>query len=273
MPSESAAKRKRGRPRTARPTSESTPVRALDRGLVLLQALSREGRAKLSDLAEATALPVSTAHRLLTTLQQHGFAEFSEAAQEWSVGIGAYRTGVAYLMGTNLVDGSRRILRQLMEDTGETANLATLEDGRIVFVSQVETRNPVRAFFRAGSRSPMHASGIGKAILAALPEREIAAILQMHGLDAFTPCTLTTPETLMADLAQVRARGWALDDEEQHVGMRCVAAVIRNGFGEAIAGVSVSGPAARFDPDAVSRYAAAVTRAAGEISEVIGGTR
>ncbi len=271
MSSETMLKRKRGRPRTARPDSGIMPVRALDRGLMLLQALSGEGRARLSDLADIVGLPVSTAHRLLATLQQHGFAEFDETAQEWSVGIGAYRTGTAYLMGTNLVDGSRRIMHRLMEDTGETANLAILEDGWIVFVSQVETRNPVRAFFRPGSRSPMHASGIGKAILAALPEREIAAILRARGLDAFTPRTLITPETLMADLARIRARGWALDDEEHHAGMRCVAAVIRNGFGEAVAGVSVSGPAGRFDDDSIVRYATAVVCAAGEISEVIGG--
>lgn len=264
-------RRKRGRPRAMRPAGSGQPVQALDRGLQVLEALAREGSATLSDLALRVGMPPSTAHRLLMTLQGHGFVAFDEALQEWSVGIGAFRVGSTYLLRTNLVDGSRRSLRALMEETGETANLAIIEGEQLVYVSQVETQNPIRAFFRPGTRSQMHVSGIGKAVLAHMSRRDVERILRKTGLPGFTPRSLTSPEALFADLALTAARGWALDNEEHHAGMRCVAAPVFNAFGEPFAGLSVSGPAVRFSDAAIQRAAAAVKRAAESVTALIGG--
>ncbi len=264
-------KRSRGRPRTASADAPAAAAQALDRGLQLLRLLARERRSTLTEIGLSAGMPPSTAHRLLTTMQRHGVTEFDETTQEWLVGIEAFRIGSSFLHRTNLVDAGRDVMRRLTEDTGETTNLAIADDGEVVFVSQVETHNPIRAFFRSGTRSFMHASGIGKALLAEMPRDEIEHLLQRKGLPEFTSKTRTTAAALFADLDAIRTRGWALDDEERYVGMRCVAAPIFNSFGEAAAGVSVSGPTVRFPDRIIAELGAKVRRAAAEVTEKIGG--
>ncbi len=106
-------------------------------------------------------------------------------------------------------------MRELMAETGETANLAIADGAEVVFLSQVETHEPIRAFFRLGARGPIHASGIGKALLAYAPPERIERLLRAAPLQAFTPRTLTDPAALRDELAAIRAQGWAIDDEER----------------------------------------------------------
>jgi len=266
-----AAKRSRGRPRSLPSDSGGNTVQALDRGLILLRDLAKQGRVTLTDIALRVGMPPSTAHRILATLQKHGFVDFDQANQEWSVGIEAFRVGSSYLARTNLVEAAQKVMRPLMEETGETANLAIPDGGDVVFISQVETHNPIRAFFRPGTRSYMHASGTGKALLADLSARDLEEILQSKGLPEFTDKTLTSPAALYADLEEIRKRGWSFDDEERYSGMRCVAAAIYNSLGKAIAGVSVSGPTDRFGDNTVSELGPKVRRAAAEVTMMIGG--
>jgi IclR family acetate operon transcriptional repressor len=246
-------------------------VQALDRGLTLLRELANVRNITLSDLAVRTEMPVSSTHRILSTLQKHGFVEFDESTQEWMIGIEAFRIGNTYLMRTSLVEAARKTLRRLMEETGETANLGIADSGDVVFVDQVETQNPIRAFFSPGTRGYMHSSGIGKSLLADLPLREVEKIIKLKGQPEFTPKTLTSSEDLHNDLDQTRKRGWSIDDEERYSGMRCVASSIYNTFGEAIAGISISGPTVRFPNDVISELGPMVKRAADEVTSAIGG--
>ena len=265
-------KRSRGRPRKPMSEAETGTVRALDRGLQLLRLLAREHRITLSSLAMQVGMPPSTAHRLLTTLQSHRFAEFDEDTQEWMIGVEAFRAGSGFLKRIDLVEASRDIMHRLMSETGETANLAIADDGDVVFVGQVETHNPIRALFHPGTRSPMHACGAGKALLAQLAHKDIERLLQRKGLPEFTGKTLTRPHLLFAELEAIRTRGWAFDDEERYAGMCCIAAPVFNAYGDAVAGMSVSGPTARFTEREVSRFSNAVRRAAADLTERIGGS-
>jgi len=246
-------------------------VQALDRGMALLRSLARDGNATLSELCARAGVPASSAHRLLMTLQSHGMVDFSDATQEWSVGVESFRIGSAFTQRTNIVDLAREPMRGLVEDTGETANLAIEDDGEVVFLAQVDTANPIRAFFRAGTRVPMHSSGIGKALLASFDRAKVDRILRQRGLPEFTAKTHAEPEALHQDLARTRTRGWSFDDEERYAGMRCIAAPIWNVHGEAVAGVSISGPAVRFGRDAIDGLGARVRRAAAEITDAMGG--
>lgn len=264
-------RRARGRPRTVEPEAQGATVQALDRAVVLLRALAREGKATLSDLAAQTEMPPSSAHRLLATLAAHGLVEFADATQEWMIGVEAFRIGSAFVQRSNLVDVSREVMRRLVDETGETANLAIADDGEVVFLSQVDTQNPIRAFFRAGTRVHMHSSGIGKALLAEFAPRRVEQIVALRGLPAFTAKTLSTPDALRADLEETRRRGWSLDDEERFDGMRCIAAPIFNAYGEPVAGVSISGPAVRFGDRALAGLGARVRRAADDITRLTGG--
>jgi IclR family acetate operon transcriptional repressor len=259
-------KRPRGRPRSAFTDTSGNTVQALDRGLQVLGALARLEQATLSDLALAVGMPASTLHRILATLEGHDFVELETETQAWRIGIGAFRVGSMFLTRTNVVEAARAPMRRLMEDTGETANLGLTDGDEVVFIAQVESHAPIRAFFRPGSRGPMHCSGIGKALMAAMPRDQVERALGRTGLAPFTSTTLETPDRLFADLADTAARGWSFDDQERYEGMSCIAAVIRDSFGAAVAGVSVSGPAARFTPDRQSAIGTRVSQAADEIS-------
>jgi IclR family acetate operon transcriptional repressor len=271
MQLEPTQKKRRGRPRNPMPETGQGTVLALDRGLVMMQALAREGYMSLTDLSLKVGVPTSTAHRILMTLEKRGFAELSEDTNEWSVGIESFRVGNSYLERTNLIENSRKTMRNLMETTGETANLAISDDGAVVFISQVESHNPIRAFFRPGTRGNMHASGIGKALLANMLRRDVEKILHSSGCPEYTEKTLTSPAELFRDLETTRERGWAFDDEERYVGMRCIASCIYNSYGEAVAGISVSGPTVRFSDHMLQVIGAQVKDAAQQVTALIGG--
>lgn len=264
-------KKQRGRPKSQFTESSASTLQSLDRALGILDALSRQNAASLTDIAMRLGIPTATTHRILTTLQKRRFAEFDEDTQTWMVGIEAYRVGTSFLKRTNLLDISRPVMRALMQSTGETANLAVPDGPEVVFIGQVESQNPVRAFFDHGTRTSMHASGTGKAILAALNEAKVMKLMQSAGLEQFTARTLVTPGALLDDLARTRARGWSFDQEERFEGMSCIGAVICDSLGEPIAGVSISGPSNRFADRQVDGFGAQVARAAGEISASIGG--
>jgi len=264
-------RRPRGRPRSQFTESSAGTLQALDRALGVLTEVAQRDGASLTDLSRALAIPTATTHRILTTLQGHDFVRFDEERQDWSIGIEAYRTGVAYLKRTNLADAGRPAMRRLMEQTGETANLAVPDGADVVFIGQVETGNPIRAFFPPGSRTPMHASGTGKAILAALPEDRQRRLLPGDTLAGFTPGTHVSTVTLFDDLARTARRGWSFDRDERYAGMSCIGAAILDGRGEPCAGISISGPSSRFAEARLEAFGVAVTAAAREVTALIAG--
>jgi IclR family acetate operon transcriptional repressor len=246
-------------------------MQSLDRALSVLTAAAGQDGVSLTELAQSLDIPTATTHRILTTLQKRGFLRFDEEQQDWTIGIEAYRTGVAYLKRTNLSDAGRPVMRRLMEETGETANLAVPDADEVVFIGQVETGNPIRAFFPPGSRTPMHASGIGKAILAVLSQERRVMLMTGAGLRGFTDQTHVTPGTLFDDLAQTAARGWSFDRNERHDGMSCIGAAIFDERGEPCAGISISGPSSRFTDARLPEFGQAVVQAAGRITHLIAG--
>ena len=265
-------KRQRGRPRAFNGPSEASSVQSLDRALRILAVVADANGLSLSEIAASSEVPAPTAYRMLVTLENHGMVEFDKSDQLWSVGVGAFRTGSAFLRRRRLVDRARAVMQDLMERSGETANLGVAEDGCVVFVSQVETHEAIRAFFRPGTRSPFHASGIGKAVLAHLTPERVTAIARREGLERYTETTKASIDDLNADLETIRARGFAIDDEERYPGMRCVAAAIFNEYGEPLGGISVSGPTVRVTGARADELGALVASAAAEITRSIGGT-
>lgn len=262
--------RRRGRPRAFHDRTEQNTIQALDRALVILEALAETPAAGLSALAQRLGQSPATVYRVLTTLQTHGMAELDPVTQGWSVGPGAFLVGSAFLRRTSVVERARPHLRALMEATGETANLGIAQGDRVLFLAQVETHASIRAFFPPGTQSPLHASGIGKALLAAFEPERLEAYVARADLARFTAATLTDAAALRDDLAAARARGWALDNEERNEGMRCVAAAVIDAFGEPVAGLSVSGPTARLPAPALERIGAQVREAAASLSRGLG---
>ncbi len=246
-------------------------TQALSRGLALLEALAAtEGGATLTAVSEQLALPAPTTHRLLATLEQAGYVQ-QGAGGEWLVGVRAFRVGSAFLDHRNLVVQAYPHLRRLMDQSGETTNLAVIDDGEAVFVEQVQCRELMRMSAKLGARAPLHASGVGKAMLAAMPASAVDAALARRGLPRHTAHTLTTREALEAELDLTRVRGYAVDDEEHADGLRCVAAAIRDENGEAWAAISIAGPTSRMTPGRIDALGRLVRATADDISRALGG--
>jgi len=265
-------RRSRGRPRGWHDKTEQNTIKSLDRAIEVLDHLSQLPGQSLSALAAELKQSPATVYRVLVTFERRGLVEFDPREQLWHVGAQTFVIGGRFLRRTSLVDRARPVLRELMEATGETANLGIERSGSVLFVSQVETQESIRAFFPPGTLSPMHASGIGKALLAEMAEARIDRILKRTVLEAFTKHTLSDPEVLKADLRVAKARGYALDGEEKNLGMRCIASPVFDVHGEAVAGLSVSGPTSRVSEDRVEAFSEAVMHAARELTRAIGGS-
>ncbi|MCC7254107.1 HTH-type transcriptional regulator BhcR [Hyphomicrobium sp.] len=261
--------RRRGRPRGLKSTQIAN-IQSLDRALDVLEALAAREGITLTELSSHLRQSPATMHRVLTTLEQRHYAECTPESQQWFIGAEAFRLGSAFLRRINIVERSRSIMRDLMVRTGETSNLGIQRDGDVLFISQVETHETIRAFFPPGTRSPLHASGIGKALLSTFDDDRLEAFIKTAKFNRFTDRTIASAEQLREAVKRTRQRGYSLDDEERTIGMRCVAASIRNSYGEAVAGVSISGPTIRMPDGKVREIGRWVVEAAAEVSRRLG---
>ena len=267
------ARKARGRPRGWADTTAQNTIKSLDRAMEIFEHLSQNSGQALTALASSLDQSPATVYRVLVTLQIRGLVEFDPLEQLWHIGPRAFVIGTRFLRRNGLVERARPIMRHLMEATGETANLGIMQDTSVLFVSQVETRASIRAFFPPGTLAPLHASGIGKALLAEMPQERFEKIVEAEDLEGFTEKTLTDADCLIADLLVTRERGHAIDDEENNLGMRCLAAPVFDVHGEAVAGISVSGPTSRMSADKKPSLAEAVMQAAADLTAAIGGSQ
>lgn len=263
--------RKRGRPPQTAAGSTPGAVQSLGRALDLMESVAMaEQGAGLTELAKATGLAPSTAHRLLKTLQQRRYVNHDAERGLWFIGVQSFTVGAAFLRTRNVVAAARPVMRQLMEDSGESVSLAVLDGADAVYLAQIECRAMMRALARPGGRAPLHCSGVGKALLAALAEEERAPLYRRVDFTRYTEHTLTDADALEAALRPVTARGFAIDDEEFALGLRCVAAAIRDEYGEPVAAISCSGPTARVTAERVASLGQLVAAAATEIGAALG---
>ncbi|MBK0325925.1 IclR family transcriptional regulator [Rhodobacteraceae bacterium F11138] len=262
--------RRKGRPKAFDSKPAQTTIQSLDRALEVLDRLAQENGMTLTGLSEELDQSPATMYRVLSTLQARGFVEIDPATQAWHVGAMAFRLGSAFLRRSSVAERSRPVMRDLMETTGETSNLGIERDGEVMFIGQVETPETIRAFFPPGTLSPMHASGIGKALLSQRDPDTLARFLRGRSLERFTDKTITTLDALQTEMETIRQTGYAYDDEERTIGMRCVAAPILNLYGETIAGISVSGPTHRMSSERIHDIGHRVRQAARIVSRGLG---
>ena len=209
-------------------------------------------------------------HRVLATLEKRRYVENNPERQEWFVGSEGFRLGAAFLRRTNVVERSRSVMRDLTAKTGETSNLGIERDSDVLFVSQVETHETIRAFFPPGTRSPLHASGIGKALLSAFDEQRLEVFIKNAQFTRYTNRTISNPSQLRDAVREIKEKGYSLDNEERTIGMRCVAAPILNSYNDVVAGLSISGPTIRMTEARIQEMGQLVKDAAGEVSRRLG---
>lgn len=246
-------------------------VKSAQRALELLELLTRrETPTTFTALAEELNYPRSSLHGLLRTLVGRGWADYDEASRGYVLGIRTLEAGNAYTRSLGLVERALPLMRRIRDEIDETVQLAVLDGMENVYIAKVEGGQTLTLASEVGRRLPAHATGIGKALLAGLPDDELERRLAGSRLRRVTPHTITTRAELRAHLAQVRQRGFALDNEEYTLGLRCVAVPAYDHTRRAVAAMSVAVPTIRFDQETCERVHALLRRAAAELSVALG---
>lgn len=237
---------------TVAPGGGATTVQAVERTVALLEAMADAGgRATLSSLAVRSGLPMPTIHRLMRTLVGCGYVRRGPG-REYSLGPRLVRLGDS--AGRLVGMWARPRLVELVDALGESANLAVLDGTQVVYIAQEPGRHAMRMFTEVGRRVPPHCTAVGKALLALMPAAQVQELLRHTVMTAQTESTIIDPAAFAAELERIRGCGYALDDGEQELGVRCVAVALD---APVLVAVSVSGPSTRMTDDLV---AAAVPR-------------
>jgi len=255
------------------PSRSSGQVRSLTRALSILQTLaaSSEGLS-LTELSEATGLPPSTTHRLLTTLEAERFVRPDSSSGQWRVGVAAFYVGSSFARSRDTLALIRPYLRRLMEISGETANLFVESDGEAICIGQIESRHAMRAITGVGGRVLLHSAAAGKVLLAHMVPAQRERFLADAPFARITAQTIFERTALEAELARILVDGHGIDDEEHAIGLRCISAPIFNEFDEIAAAISVSGPTARIPDHRLASLGEIVSRAAAEATRDFGGS-
>lgn len=225
-------------------------VQSLDRAFLILEAIADAGGvATLSQLAPDTGLPLPTIHRLVRTLVDLGYVR-QEPSRQYSLGPKLIRLGD--ITSRRLEAWSGPHLEQAVARLGESVNLATLDGDQIVYVAQrMASQNSMRMFTEVGRRVDPHTTAVGKAMLAHVPQADVRALLSRTGMARRTEHTIVTADAFIAELALTKDRGYALDNQEQEIGVRCVAVEVPDS--QHRLALSMSGPLSRMGDDVIER--------------------
>lgn len=232
-------------------------VQSLGRAVDLLELLAEDDEMSLGSLAARSGLPAPTIHRLLATLVQRGYVRRLPSR---GYALGARLIHLGDRASRAVATVARPHLTGLVDEIGETANLALLDGDRIVYVAQVPSRHSMRMFTEVGRRVRPHCTGVGKVLLAQRPPDDVRDLLARSGMPGQTARTVTDPDELLGQLPEIAAQGYALDDGEQEDGVRCIAVPVP-GISAEMA-MSVSGPEGRLPLESVSRLVPLLQRAA-----------
>ena len=247
-------------------------VQSLVRAFSILDALrGAEDGMTLTEVAGVAQLPRSTTHRLLATMNALRYVEFDPGNNRWLVGLQAFALGASFMKNRDVARLGRPIMRSLMIDAGETVNIGNTSSGGLSYIAQVRPPHDQCAVVPTGAVMPLNTTASGKALLAFRSDDEINRFLGDQPLARETEMSCTTRETFACELERVRHRGYAVDDQEHRLGIRCIAAPVFDRAGNARLSLSISGNVARLSEQRISRLGQVLTSAAARMSAEIGG--
>jgi IclR family acetate operon transcriptional repressor len=254
------------------PDPKDGGVQSVDRALLIIETLAEDDEGyRLTDLAVRTGLSTSTVHRLLTTLEKRRFVQFDRGESMWHIGAQSFAVGSTFVRRRNFVTQALPYLRKLRDQTRETANLAVVDDGAMVVLTRVESREIMRSVTKVGGRVPMVASGLGKALLSTYSEENVFAIIRREGMPRLTSKSIVRAGELCKSLHDIRQQGYSVDDEEALIGLRCVSAVVYDDCSEPLAAISVSGKASRVPNERLPILGKLVQEVAAELTKALSG--
>jgi len=233
---------------------EGNPIQVAGRLFAAMEYLASYGQTSLSQLASALKLSKSTVHRLLESLQYMGYVRQDVETGRYELTYKLVDLAGQVQSSADLAAQVRPYLRELMNKSGETVHFVQLEGTDVVYIDKVESeRNSVRMMSRIGTRLPFYRTGVGKAIAAGMTDRQVKELWEQCTIERATPYTITNLDDFMEAIEEVRRKGYALDNEENETGLRCVAAALRTGAkaGHPQYAFSISVPIARMDNDRI----------------------
>lgn len=253
-------------------TGKTGPVKTVRRAMEILNVMAEAGgQVGVIELAERLRASQSTIHRIISTLVADDYVAQSPHTGKYELGLRVLTLGGTVLNQLEIRKQAMPVLGRLAAETQCNANLAVLHEDDVLYVGRVDGPKSGRMYTPIGRRAPAHATGLGKALLAFLPDGDAEAILEARRpLKSCTPHTITDPARLRSDLEQTRVRGYAVDLEEFIQGVRCVAVPIRGREGNVAGALSLSASVFQLREDDIGRYGALLQDAAYEISGRLG---
>lgn len=255
---------------TSAPKTNTVP--AAEKLLVILEAIasSKFGLA-LPQIVKKTAIAKSSAHCLLVTLERKGYIHRSVKTGRYMFGAKLFCLANMSVMGLSIREEAAPMLRALAVSSGLTVYMAILDNGEAMLISKMEPCGSPRLASWVGKRMELHCTGLGKALIAHLPEPELLDFIKTHGLARHNEKTISSCEELLLDLATCARRGYALDDEEHEIGFRCAAVPVNRADGEVVAAISVAGTTSQIKPATLLRLVRSLKETASAISKCIPG--
>lgn len=224
----------------------------------------------VSEIGAKTGLHRSTAHRILMALEYNDLIKQNSDSGKYRLGIKLFKLGHQAVSQLNLREVCRPFLRRLMNETKETVHLAVVDNDQILYLDKVEGPHALRMPSRVGRNIPTYCTSLGKAMLSGLDDQEVKRLLRIQDLKSYTANTVKNVDQLLADLRAVRKRGYAVDNEEIEIGLRCVGAPIKDYTGVMVGAISVAAPSARFSRQQIPGVGRLVMTVAEEISVKLG---
>jgi len=253
------------------PESKAPRVNAVHRGLQILEMLAEQRKAwSTSEISRRLKIPKSTASYLLHTLETRGYLH-REANGHYRLSMKLLALGSQAQHGVEVREVALPILRRLVAETGITGHLAVLEGNVAIYIERVPAPGFIQMDTWVGRQMPLHSTSSGKALLAFFPENQLEPLLSSALLPRFTPKTIISLPRLKQELKKIREAGFAVDDEENTPGVRCIAAPIFDRFGREAAAISLTGPVQQIPPEQLARIAEKVREAARLATRAMGG--
>jgi IclR family KDG regulon transcriptional repressor len=245
-------------------------VKVLEKTLNILDLFNEKGKELTpAEIRKSLDLNKSTIFRILNILVHAGYLEKNSVTLKYRSGFKLYHLGSLVEDRSEIRNIAHPFLEELTEKCDETVHLVVLDQGEALYLDKLEGKKAIRVVSKVGWRLPTHCSGVGKVLLAFLPDETVREIIQQKGLKRFTNNTITDIVTLKIELARIRKQGYAIDNEEIEVGLKCIAAPLKYSKGEAIAAISISGPKERFSGIEMKRLIPLVKSTSERISDVL----
>jgi DNA-binding IclR family transcriptional regulator len=237
------------------------------KALAVLDAVAARGRpVRFSELMDSSPFPKATLYRFVQVLTRQGMLSYDPDRQTYAPGLRLVRLAHAAWQASSLAPIARPHLDRLSRATGETVHLAQIDGGQVLYVDKCNAAEPVAMYSQAGKVGPAYCTGVGKAMMAWLPEEDLDRVLERQAWHPFTPNTITSQAAMRRELAAIRARGHATDDEEHEPGIVCIAVPVLARSGRVLGAISVTSTTARTGLDGLARHLPAIRQAADAIA-------